>query len=44
MATLYHRSLVLSPKYDLSHVLEGYGKAKVGYGVPLTSSFKLAVR
>lgn len=42
MATFYHGSSVLFPKFDLSHVLEGDGKVKFGYGVYLTSSFKSA--
>lgn len=42
MATFYHGSAVLFPKFDLAHVLEGDGKVKFGYGVYLTSSFKSA--
>lgn len=42
MAIFYHGSSVLFPKFDLEHVLEGDGKAKFGYGVYLTSSFKSA--
>lgn len=42
MAIFYHGSSVLFPKFDLAHVLEGDGKAKFGYGVYLTSSFKSA--
>ena len=38
----YHGSSVLFQKFDLSHVLEGDGKVKFGYGVYLTSSFKSA--
>lgn len=33
MAIFYHSSLVLFPKFDLAHVLEGDGKIKFGYGV-----------
>lgn len=42
MATFYHGSSALFPKFDLSHVFEGDGKVKFGYGVYLTSSFKSA--
>ena len=42
MQIFYHGSSVLFPKLDLSHVLEGDGKVKFGYGVYLTSSFKSA--
>lgn len=42
MATFYHGSSVLFDKFDLTHVLEGDGKVKFGYGVYLTSSFKSA--
>ncbi|MCM1474988.1 MAG: hypothetical protein NC036_01925 [Muribaculaceae bacterium] len=42
MAIFYHGSSALFPKFDLSHVLEGDGKVKFGYGVYLTSSFKSA--
>ena len=42
MAIFYHGSSVLFPRFDLSHVLEGDGKVKFGYGVYLTSSFKSA--
>lgn len=42
MAIFYHGSSVLFPKFDLSHVLEGDGKVKFGFGVYLTSSFKSA--
>ena len=42
MQIFYHGSSVLFPKFDLSHVLEGDGKVKFGYGVYLTSSFKSA--
>lgn len=42
MAVFYHGSSTLFTKFDLSHVLEGDGKVKFGYGVYLTSSFKSA--
>ena len=42
MALFYNGSSVLFPKFGLSHVLEGGGKVKFGYGVYLTSSFKSA--
>ena len=42
MAIFYHGSSVLFHRFDLSHVLEGDGKVKFGYGVYLTSSFKSA--
>ena len=42
MQTFYHGSSVLFSKFDLSHVLEGDGKVKFGFGVYLTSSFKSA--
>ncbi len=42
MAIYYHGSSVLFPEFDLSHVLEGDGKVKFGFGVYLTSSFKSA--
>ena len=38
----YHGTSALFPEFDLSHVLEGDGKVKFGYGVYLTSSFKSA--
>lgn len=38
----YHGSSALFPRFDLTHVLEGDGKIKFGYGVYLTSSFKSA--
>lgn len=40
MAIFYHGSAALFSRFDLSHVLEGDGKVKFGYGVYLTSSFK----
>lgn len=42
MAIFYHGSSVLFTRFDLSHVLEGDGKVKFGYGVYLTSSFRSA--
>ena len=42
MEIFYHGSSVLFDRFDLSHVLEGDGKVKFGYGVYLTSSFKSA--
>lgn len=42
MGTYYHGSSALFYKFDLSHILEGDGKVKFGYGVYLTSSFKSA--
>lgn len=42
MVIYYHGSSVLFPKFDLSHVLEGDGKVKFGFGVYLTSNFKSA--
>lgn len=42
MTIFYHGSSTLFPKFDLSHVLEGDGKVKFGYGVYLTNSFKSA--
>ena len=42
MEIFYHGSSVLFNRFDLSHVLEGDGKVKFGYGVYLTSSFKSA--
>lgn len=43
MAIFYHGSSALFHMFDLSHLLEGDGKVKFGYGVYLTSSFKSAV-
>lgn len=42
MAVFYHGSSALFERFDLTHVLEGDGKVKFGYGVYLTSSFKSA--
>lgn len=42
MMTFYHGSSVLFNRFDLSHVLEGDGKVKFGYGVYLTSKFTSA--
>lgn len=38
----YHGSSVLFDTFDLGHALEGDGKAKFGYGVYVTSSYKSA--
>lgn len=42
MAIFYHGSSAVFDRFDLSHVLEGDGKVKFGYGAYLTSSFKSA--
>ncbi len=42
MAIFYHGSAALFDRFDLTHVLEGDGKVKFGYGIYLTSSFKSA--
>ena len=42
MSIYYHGSSVLFDRFDLSHVLEGDGKVKFGYGVYLTSHFRSA--
>lgn len=42
MVIYYHGSSVFFPNFDLSHVLEGDGKVKFGFGVYLTSGFKFA--
>ena len=42
MAIYYHGSSVLFSRFDLSHALEGVAKAKFGYGIYLTSSFRSA--
>lgn len=42
MMTFYHGSSALFNRFDLSHVLEGDGKVKFGYGVYLTSKFTSA--
>jgi hypothetical protein len=42
MQIFYHGSPTLFTKFDLSHVLEGDGKVKFGFGVYLTSSFASA--
>jgi len=42
MLTMYHGSPRLFDQFDISHVLEGDGKLKFGYGVYLTSSFSSA--
>jgi len=40
--TFYHGTYRLFDKFDLSHILEGDGKVKFGYGVYLTSEYKSA--
>lgn len=42
MAIMYHGSSKLFERFDLSHVLEGDGKVKFGYGAYLTSYFESA--
>ena len=42
MQTFYHGSSALFDRFDLTHILEGDGKVKFGYGVYLTSSFRSA--
>ena len=42
MATFYHGSQVLFNAFDLSHVLEGDGKMKFGFGVYLSSMYRSA--
>ena len=42
METFYHGTSVLFKKFDLSHVLEGDGKVKYGFGVYVTSKFNSA--
>ena len=42
MATFYHGSPVLFNAFDLSHVLEGDGKMKFGFGVYLSSMYRSA--
>lgn len=39
---VYHGSSVLFDTFNLEHALEGDGKAKFGYGVYVTSSYKSA--
>lgn len=39
---VYHGSSVLFESFDLAHALEGDGKAKFGFGVYVTSSYKSA--
>lgn len=40
--TFYHGTSVLFKDFDLSHVLEGDGKVKFGFGVYVTSQFRSA--
>lgn len=42
METFYHGTSVMFKKFDLSHVLEGDGKVKFGFGVYVTSKFRSA--
>ena len=42
METFYHGSSALFDRFDLSHVLEGDGKVKFGYGVYVTSHYRSA--
>lgn len=42
METFYHGTTKLFDKFSLTHVLEGAGKVKFGYGVYLTSSYNSA--
>ena len=42
METYYHGTSRLFDRFDLSHVLEGDGKVKFGYGVYVTSHFSTA--
>ena len=42
MEIYYHGSSVLFKRFDLSHVLEGDGKVKFGFGVYVTSKYSSA--
>lgn len=42
MATFFHGSSVYFEKFDLSHALEGDGKAKFGYGVYVAGTYESA--
>jgi len=42
METFYHGTTKKFPKFDLSHALEGDGKAKFGYGTYITESYTSA--
>lgn len=42
METLYHGTGQLFNRFDLSHVLEGDGKIKFGFGVYVTTSYESA--
>ena len=42
MQTFYHGSSVLFDKFDISHILEGDGKVKYGYGIYVTSKYSTA--
>ena len=39
MAIYYHGSPLLFDMFDLSHALEGDGKAKYGYGAYVTEAY-----
>lgn len=40
--TFYHGSSALFKEFDLSHILEGDGKVKFGYGIYVTSQYRSA--
>ena len=42
METFYHGTSVLFKRFDLTHALEGDGKAKFGFGVYVTEAYKTA--
>ena len=42
MATFFHGSSVYFEKFDLSHALEGDGKAKFGYGIYVAGTYESA--
>lgn len=42
MTTYYHGSDKLFDRFDLSHALEGTSRAKYGYGIYVTSSYRSA--
>lgn len=42
METFYHGTSVLFDKFDLSHALEGDGKAKFGFGTYVTEVYTSA--
>ena len=41
MEQFYHGSSILFNQFDLSHALEGDGKVKFGFGVYVTSHYRL---